>query len=583
MKTMSWTQPLKDLLGITKSQPIQKRFHRPTPGEKVMGKLYPNRGTSGIGSWSQDRIEQVLHLKNWTYVAIDAIASKIGQMLPNLAYVHNKPKKGITRKAYKGGFGGTSSFRSFGLDFRQSGPRKALSVVKPQDNLEPLEYDHPLRRLIENPNPEDSYFDYLYESQMFLELTGVCYTWMVPGDGTGLPRELWCIPSHWVWPRTSGGINDPDNPYAERLIQYYEVRPWGTASSGTIRIPPDQIIMEKWKSPVHKIDGWATTTAIAQWIDSEESISRSRWSQFINAALPQFWIKLGPQFEDPDDVMLDRFMVKFQRKFAGEANFGKPIMLPAGAEAQPLSFSPQEMAYVQSEEQIRDMILAAFRVPKVIAGISNDMTFGALLGAMATFCSMGINPRLTMRGLAFTRKLCSLFPGGDSIRCWWDDCVPSDPQQQVAEANLLLQGHAITPNELRARYGMAPYKHGGDDPLVPGPGGVVPLPLNTGDDWTDLGELVPTLGKQEEQQPGMPGMGQPGELQPGQEGEQPEQDELLSFDELVGNEVEQSEPEQGEDVNALPTKAIRNRITKFVKAHRNGHQKIKNSLNGKGK
>src|SRR5262249_30563796 len=185
------------------------------------------------------------------------------------------------------------------------------------------------------------YFSYTYEKWMFAELCGVSYEWLVPND-YGVPAERWGIPSHWVWPRTGGGrvpdggardrMRRPgaptyeyddtgggaaarsraayvpyDNPYADRLIQYYEVRPWGgMGSAGLLRIPPNEIVMTKWPSPVNKIDGYSRLAATAQWIDSEESISKSRWSQFQNQARPEFWVELPPGYEDADDNRISR-------------------------------------------------------------------------------------------------------------------------------------------------------------------------------------------------------------------------------------------------------------------------------------
>jgi hypothetical protein len=241
---------------------------------------------------------------------------------------------------------------------------KALSVVKPHEELEPLEIDHPLRRLMENPNPWDTAFDLAYELQMFEELTGVSYEWLVPND-YGMPCERWCIPSHWVWPRTGGGrplksewddwqpmaastYVNPQWSHADELISYYEVRPWGgMGSAGILRIPPHEIIMRRWKSPVNKIDGYSKLAAIAQWIDTEESISKSRWAQFMNQARPEMWVELGPGYEDPDDNRIARIEAKFAAKIQGELNFGKPVITPPGTKITPLQWNPTEMSYFQ--------------------------------------------------------------------------------------------------------------------------------------------------------------------------------------------------------------------------------------------
>lgn len=424
---------------------VRKRASR---GEKILGQLFPSRGSGFPGGWSQDRLEQVFHLRNWTAIAIDAICSLVAQLVPNIAYVSDGTlKEGKHRHQEKwldhdrngigqgNGYlqlapahtGNGSLYRNIGaskhngwdvsvtlekeyqnLPYVPANPnvfqfggyqRKALSQVKPHEEVEPVEYDHPARRLIENPNPWDTWFDFSYERQMFLELCGVNYTWAVPND-YGIPCELWCIPAHWVWPRTGGAkYVPPDNPHADELVQYYEVRPWGgMGSAGIIKIPPNEIIMEYWKSPINKIDGYSKLSAQAMAIDLEESIEKCNWSQMQNQALPTSFIELPPDFEDPDDARAKRLQARFMDHLQGEYNTGKPFVGSAGMKMTPLSFSPEQMMYGQTKEAIRDQILSAFRVPGAAVGLVKDLTYGSVLATLASFCLDNKTECLTIDG-----------------------------------------------------------------------------------------------------------------------------------------------------------------------------------------
>ena len=396
-------------------------------------------------------MEQVHHLTRWVYVCANLICSKTASIMPNLAYVVDTPKPGVTVKAGRRGllnlmdrgFGGSTdvggsydywlksvvngaaydyshdwrevakqpyratSFHPMGpapggaeFGFSDGGHSwltmgeyrsKSLSVVKPHEDLEPLENDHPLRRLIENPNPVDTHYDIEYEKRMFRLLCGVSFEW-VPKNDWGVPAERWCIPSHWVWPRTGGGAYvSPDmlqlNPHADELIQYYEIRPWGgMGSAGVLRFPADEVIMELDKSPVNKLDGYSPMAAMAQWIDLDESISKSRWAQMMNQARPELWIELGPGYEDPTDDRIARIEAKLASRFQGEYNYAKPIVTPPGAKLTPLSYSPDKMAYGDGSDQTRDMILSGFCVPPAAVGLSKDMTYGSILATLGALC-----------------------------------------------------------------------------------------------------------------------------------------------------------------------------------------------------
>jgi phage portal protein BeeE/predicted double-glycine peptidase len=497
-------------------KPVEKRATR---GERILGSLFPSRGVGFPGGWSQDRLKSVQHFVNWTYVSIHAIACKTAQLMPNMAYVSSEPKPGHTEK-YKwtrpDQFGGSNIIQmpsvlntsgSYGFNpfiFPTVGGyyRKALSVIKPHEELEPVEQDHLLRRLIENPNPFDTAFDFFYEWAMFEELCGVAYIWKVPNKW-GRTCELYVIPSHWVWPRTGGNeYVHPDNPHADELIQFYEVRPWGGfGSAGIIRFPPNEVIRSSWKSPINKLDGYSPSLATAQWIDVEESISKSRWSQMTYGAYPSLHVELPESYEDPNDDRIARIEAKFMQKYVGEYAYGRPIFTPSGSKLTPLGYSPNEMAYFQSEEQVRDMILSARGVPKAAVGVVTDMTYGAVLATLASWCSFGLCSRLTMHGQRLTKDLASEFSDGDrQIRIWYDDPTPADPAQLNADLQADWQMFSVSPNEVRAIRGRKPWKLGGDNPMGQGPGGMVPYPLNVEEQSSDMNALVEHLISQNEPQ-----------------------------------------------------------------------------------
>ncbi len=546
---------------------------RATPGERVMGSLFtPN--LYGWGGWGSDNLyEQVQHYRQWTYVGIHAICKKVASLMPNFAYVSSHERAGHTVKAGQRGLmnltgrggGGTpwfgdeamaasslsnpkgTSLKQFGTPnytskWEPSAPcssggsfltigeyqSKALSVIKPHEHIEPLEHDHPLRRLWDNPNPYDTAFDFGYELCMFLMLTGSTYPWMVPNSMPDpKPCELWVMPSHWTWPRTGGGsimslggngkvASTEDSPIdadprwwqdSDRIIKYYEIRPWGTVgTAGMLKIPPSDMAMVKWKSPLDKIRGYSPLGAIAQWIDSEESITKSRWAQFQNIARPDLFIKLGAGYEDASDDQIERVSAKIDQKLRGEYNYGRTMIGTPGMEVTPLSWNPSEMAYGESEEHIRDMILSALGVPKAWVGIVSEMTFGSILATLMQACEGCVNPYLSMMGMALTKHLASRWDDerpawstlqgqghGASgytryVKMWWDNCTPADPAQVNSDIQTDLQGKAITPSEIRALRGRERYKHGGDDPM--GSAGDVPIPLNTGDDLEDLAKLM---------------------------------------------------------------------------------------------
>lgn len=405
----------------------------------------PNLGQLS-GAWTDNRTEQVRHYKYWTYVAISAIADKVSQLTPNISVLKKSPphQHKWLRGAYR---------------------QKALAKLHPDEDLEPVERNHPLRHLLEYPNEVDTAWDIWYETIIFLKLTGNAY-WWIPVNGMDKPAEIWVIPSHWVWPVVG----------RERLVEEYEIRP---VEGGYKRLvfPADEIIHIRSKSPISKIDGYSPLTAGARWIDQMESCDQARWHTYKQGSFPSTVIELGGDYADPSDEDILRIEQKFLARYQGERRAGKPIILPPGLKLTPLMVSAREMDYVQSFEQLRDTCLALFKVSKVIVGITTEVNRASLEGAQFGFCQFTVNPLLKFLGEALTCHLAHRFD--EDLVLWWDDCSPDDKAQLNADIQVDIAARAITPNEIRSLRGRPAFEHGGDDPM--GTMGEVPIPFGTGE------------------------------------------------------------------------------------------------------
>ena len=412
-------------------------------GERVFAHTMRGGGLYGSPTtWSSDRIEQVQHLKTWVFVAVRRIWDRIACKPPRLGWVTEGPGPGTRTKAML-------------AEWRRV---KSLNQIQPHEQVMPCPAGHPLARLLHNPNRPDVSFDLWSELGLFLELTGNAYLWAVPSrlgvlDGTFKAAELWVIPSHWVWPRVG----------KDRLIEWYEIRPW--IGPGVLRFPPEDVIHLRYKSPIHKIDGFSHLTAGAEWIDTQESVNRARFYQFKNGCYVTGNLKLGgDRYVDLDDEDLDRLYAKFFGRFQGEHRAGLPIITPPDAEYVPLVINPTEMAYVQSADQLRDTILSLWAVPKEVAGIQDAGSEIAVYGPLRQFAENALTPRVTYLGQALTEQLARRWDR--TLRLWWEDMAEESPEEKRERLLMRYRTQSITTNELRAEYGDPPVV-GGDD--VPKP------------------------------------------------------------------------------------------------------------------
>ncbi len=406
----------------------------------------PGGGTpygSSLGPWSaawtDSRSEMVRHFKTWTYVAVNRISTAVAMNPPNVSDVLEEVG-GVPEYAEK-----SSSPRVP----RKPLPRlwvasKALTPLQSHEALAPCRPDDPLVRLLADPNDPDTSYDLWYETTMYLLLTGSAYWWMPPGY-SNRPAALWVLPSHWVTPRFA----KDGSPEA------YDLRPAEGHYPGQA-VPAQDVIHFKFKSPVSKYDGHSPLTAGSRWIDTQESMDRTRWASFRNGIFPGVSVEFDPAVKMmPDDKDLDRIEAKLMARYGGEANANRPVFVPPGAKLKNIQLTAQELAFAESTDQLRDMILALFGVPASIAQVNSHMTYGSVIAAQSCFYMLTLNPLYRYFGLVLSEKLAPRYPGRK--RVWWEDRTPADPELQEKQLATDMMYGARTANEVRALRGLSPF------------------------------------------------------------------------------------------------------------------------------
>jgi len=392
---------------------------------------YSPTTTPFVNYWRDNRHEQVNTFKHWVYIAIDRIASKIATQIPNVSYLTTTDKK---------------------ISERQR--RKALTPLLSYQTLKNCEDNHPLVRLLRDPNEPDTSYDLFYETILFLGLTGNAY-WWVPKNKLGVPSAIWVVPSHWMWPII--GKN--------KFYEAWELRPTeGNYMRRTI--PAEEIIHFRYKSPLSKIDGFSKLTAGNQWIDVQDSVNRSKHQAYKNGSFPTVAVQFDGSLNDPSDEQLRRIEQKFIARYVGEMNSNRPLFLPPGVKVAPLTIEPNKMVFGDTAQETRDNILALFGVPALIAGIMEGMTYGSIGAAQAGFCSLTLAPLCYFLGQVMTEKLAWEFD--ENLKIWWDDFTPDDPAQTDREIKTSLMAGAISPNEIRILQGREPWPDKwADEPFMP--------------------------------------------------------------------------------------------------------------------
>jgi HK97 family phage portal protein len=385
-------------------------------GEERIAGLAAPQSLNPAGWWREDHAEQLRNYQSWVYAAVNAISQEVAMQRPYLYVVSGQA----------------------------------------EHEQAPLPHDHPLIRLLAEPNPWMTPWELWYLTTVYLELTGNCY-WYAPlfqvgRTRTRVPAELWIIPTPWV----------RIIPDSREYVRGYQV----AAPGGPVQqFDPDEIIHLKYPNPLDLYYGLSPLQANALTVDANTELQKSRYLAFHAGQRPGMVLQTEQTLTEQTVRRLEE---KVQARFGGRENWHRPLILEQGLRASPWTLTPAEMDYLNSSRMTRDEIFALYRVPPPVASSVENMGLGADIwfGARVMFCEGTVQPKLSLIGQALTRDLARRY--GADVVISFPDCSPRNLEQRRKDDALDAKTGLRTYNEIRRSRGLEPYADARfDQPLLP--------------------------------------------------------------------------------------------------------------------
>jgi HK97 family phage portal protein len=326
------------------------------------------------------------------------------------------------------------------------------TVTDGSEKIEPA-LNHPLQKVIDNPNPMMSYADMMYSHTVDLTLLGNALLWKGP-----LSSSLWPIPADTV-------MLSFDK--METLIGYnrYNFRGYLEPLQLVKYFPLNEIIHNKKPNPSNYYWG------LSPFIPGRKPILFNRFtSEYLNnyylkGATPGLSLEMSNEANEKNATRLLR---SFEAAYTGRANQRRTLVLPKGVTAK-------QIAHTLADQQLKDYliankedILALLKVPKHEVGLQTGGSLGSeeYKTALKNFWASTLVPTQNLIASGFNRAYKDLL--GDSYFCAFNnDNVEILKENEVEKSNIavgLLKTHTI--NEVRAKlYQLTPLP-GGDE--IPG-------------------------------------------------------------------------------------------------------------------
>jgi HK97 family phage portal protein len=302
--------------------------------------------------------------------------------------------------------------------------------------------DHPLKKLLDRPNPEQGGPDLMEAFFGSLQVAGNAY---LEAAGDAQPTELYAlrpdrmtlVPGPRGWP----------------LAYDYQ------AAGRAVRIARDAdgwlpVLHLKLFNPTNDHYGFSPLEAAAFAIDVHNASSAWNKALLDNSARPSGALVYSSKDAGDrlSDEQFDRLKTELATAHSGQANAGRPLLLEGGLDWRAMSLTPAEMDFTEGKHAAAREIALAFGVPPQLLGIPGDNTYANYREANAAFWRGTVAPLAERAARALTGWLAAKFPGAKIAPDL--DAVPALSTERDALWSRLQAASFLTDAERRRLAGL---------------------------------------------------------------------------------------------------------------------------------
>ena len=283
-----------------------------------------------------------------------------------------------------------------------------------------------------------------FSTQAYREMTGDAF-WLLVRNLNGGIKEIWPLLPTRVVIET-----DPVN-----FIKGYKYQ----TDKGEIDLPVENVIHFKSFNPSNMHRGMGTVEVASLAIDIDTYSAEWNKNFFFNAAIPSGIVKF------PGNVSPENLKIIKENWNATHRGFDRSngtAFLTMGADFVKLAATQKDMEFLEQRRFSRDEILAIFKVPRTVLGITDDVNRANAEATEYVFAKRVIKPRMQFIVDTLNEFYIPRFNiQGKKYRFTFEDPVPQNRELVLKERETGLRMGYLTVNEVRKEDGLPPIE-GGD-------------------------------------------------------------------------------------------------------------------------
>jgi len=231
------------------------------------------------------------------------------------------------------------------------------------------------------------------------------------------------------------------------IIGSYKYR---TTKGTEQNIDAENIVFLKLPSYNTPFRGMGVLKYIAQTLDVDNFIEEYLRVFFYNDTTPGAVLQTEQVLNND---IVKRLQNQFREKFGGIKNKHKMAVLESGLKWQKTSANLNELELRSVNEWLRDKVLSAFKVPKSVLGIIDDVNRANGENSDRVFAKRAVQPKMKIIEAQINKFLLPKFSEGKNLWDEFEDIVLPDRLSEAQIDQIYLLAGVITKNEVRERLG----------------------------------------------------------------------------------------------------------------------------------
>lgn len=302
--------------------------------------------------------------------------------------------------------------------------------------------DHPLRQLIENPNPFMTEFDFFGATLTYLDLAGLSYWEKVPNKSGKNTTQLWPMRPDWIRP-----IRSKD------FIEGYIYAPPGLEPQ---TIPAKNILRFNVFDPSNLYQGLAPVQVAARMGDVDNSSTDFVKLFFEKGGTPPGLLSTKQKLIESQVEEIRR---RWRERYGGFENWLDPVVLDSDASFHKIGLTFEEMGFEFLDARSEARICMVLRTPPILVGATIGLrasTYSNYEAARRAFWQDTLAPQYKRLADRMNKDLASEY-SKDGVHLEWDfskvPALQEDINSRWKRATAAFSVGAITVNQFLEEIG----------------------------------------------------------------------------------------------------------------------------------